>query len=256
MKNILWKTICFFIFSFPAIFAQGASSDHELMMEANKAYQDANYQDAISLYHEIVDHGNEGAILFYNLGNAYFKSGSHANALLWYERASRLAPSNEDIKHNIVFTNQFITDKIETMPDFILSRWWNSVSSSMTAKGWAIASIVICYLLFSMIALLLFSRKQWLRAFSFIFSILFFLGFVFAIIFAQRESVRYQKFPEAIIMQSVVTAKSTPNDSGSDLFIIHEGLKVKITDAVNEWSEIRLPNGEKGWVPDQSFEVI
>ena len=106
-----------------------------IFQEANEVYQEQQYDEAIQLYSQIVDQGNEGAILFYNLGNAYYKAKDKANALLWYERALRLSPANEDIKHNIAFVNQTLVDKIDMLPEFVLTKWWNTLSKSMTSKA-------------------------------------------------------------------------------------------------------------------------
>lgn len=233
-----------------------ASNLDTAFVQANHAYQEGHFEEAINLYTGIVNDGNEGSVLFYNLGNAYYKTGELAHALLWYERALRLAPSNEDIKHNINFVNQQLVDKIEVLPEFALTKWWNNLSRSMTSTSWAIVSIALCFILFILIAMLLLSSRQWLRSTSFIIAFIVFIMVVFSTIFAYKESVRYERQPEAIIMKSVVTAKSTPTLSGSDLFVIHEGLKVGITDKVGSWYEIKLPNGEKGWIDAEGLEII
>lgn len=236
--------------------AQESTERDTLMQYGNEAYQQENYSDAIKYYESIVNQGNEGSILYYNLGNCYYKSGENAKALLWFERALRLAPNNKDIQHNILFVNNKIVDKIETIPEFALSKWWNGISKSMTSRWWAIISIIFSFLLFLFIILLVMSRRQWLRTFSFTLTLLLFIGLTFSIIFAHKENKRYQKEPEAIVMESVVTAKNTPNQSGSNLFVIHSGLKVRITDKIGEWYEIMLPNGEKGWIEMGKVEII
>ena len=255
IKNLI-KTFCFVLFITSFHIATANVVEDTTFQQANNAYQAGNYADAVTLYQQIVDAGNEGAVLFYNLGNAYYKTDNKAYALLWYERALRLDPTNEDIKHNISFVNNTLVDKIEVMPEFVITKWWNGVSKSMVSNTWAICSIVLCFFLFALIALILFAPRQWLRSGSFILSFVVLLLLVLSIIFARKESVRYQNQPEAIIVKSVATAKSTPNQSGADLFILHEGLKVSISDKVSEWYEIRLPNGEKGWIREDGVVVI
>lgn len=233
-----------------------ASVDDSLMQQGNAAYQSGDYDRAIRCYQEIVDHGNEGAILYYNMGNAYFKSKQTAEALLWYERALRLDPSNEDIKHNIAYANMQITDKIEVLPELFVVRWWNALSKSMTVTGWAVMAVVFGALFALSIALMLVSRRRWLSVTAVVLAFISLLIAIFSLIFASKESKRYIQQPEAIVMQSVVNAKGTPDESGTSLFVIHEGLKVAVTDRVGTWVEIRLPNGEKGWVEATSIEVI
>ncbi len=233
-----------------------ASVDDSLMKQGNTAYQNGDYDLAIDCYQEIIDHGNEGAILYYNLGNAYFKAKQTADALLWYERALRLDPSNEDIKHNITYANLQITDKIEVLPELFIVRWWNGLSQSMTVTGWAVMAVVFGAIFALSIALMLASRRRWLSVTAVALAFISLLIAIFSLIFASKEAKRYVNQPEAIVMQSVVNAKGTPNESGTSLFVIHEGLKVAVTDRVGTWVEIKLPNGEKGWVEASSIEII
>lgn len=241
---------------FSMAFSAFASVDDSLMQQGNTAYQNGDYELTIDCYQEIVSHGNEGAILYYNLGNAYFKAKQTPEALLWYERALRLDPSNEDIKHNIAYANLQITDKIEVLPELFIVRWWNGLSQSMTATAWAVMAVVFGAVFALSIALMIVSRRRWLSVTAVILAIVSLIIAVFSLIFASKESKRYIQQPEAIVMQSVVNAKGTPDESGTSLFVIHEGLKVAVTDRVGSWVEIKLPNGEKGWVEASSIEVI
>ena len=241
---------------FSLAFSAFASADDSLMRQGNTAYQNGDYELAIDCYQEIIQHGNEGAILYYNLGNAYFKAKQTPEALLWYERALRLDPSNEDIKHNIAYANLQITDKIEVLPELFIVRWWNGLSQSMTATAWAVMAVVFGAFFALSIALMIVSRRRWLSVTSVVLALISLIIAIFSLIFASKESKRYIQQPEAIVMQSVVNAKGTPNESGTSLFVIHEGLKVAVTDRVGTWVEIKLPNGEKGWVEDASIEII
>lgn len=250
------RKIIAFIALLSASFFTFASVDDSLMQQGNTAYQNGNYDLAIDCYQEIIDHGNEGAILYYNLGNAYFKAKQTADALLWYERALRLDPSNEDIKHNIAYANMQITDKIDVLPEMFVVRWWNALSKSMTVTGWAVMAVVFGAIFALSIALMLVSRRRWLSVTAVALAFVSLLIAIFSLIFASKEAKRYVNQPEAIVMQSVVNAKGTPNESGTSLFVIHEGLKVVVTDRVGTWVEIKLPNGEKGWVEASSLEEI
>ena len=231
-------------------------SMNHLLQEGNTFYQEKKYDEAINCYLQIVENNYESAVLFYNIGNAYYKNENRPKALLWYERALRLSPANDDIKHNIAFVNQKLTDRIEKMPELFIMRWWNKISSSLTGDNWGIVGIACSVLLMLSLLGLLFIRRPFFRSSFFLLSFAVLIVGVFAIFFAQKEINRYQEQPEAIIMKTVINAKSAPNNSGSDLFVIHEGLKVKITDQLNEWVEIKIPNGEKGWVKAYDLEVI
>ena len=255
--NFILLSFYLFIFS-PFSLSANSMKDSAVvyLQQANEAYQANQFEDAIALYTEVVDLQYESATLYYNLGNAYFKSGDNARALLWLERARRLDPNNEDIIHNISFVQQKLIDKIEHLPELFIVRFWNNTSSLLTGNQWAVLSIVACSLFALCLLFILLIRISWIRSLS-IFTVILALFFtVFSIIFAKKESTRYIQHPQGIIMGYVVNVKSTPNEKGSDLFVIHSGLKVGITDQLNEWVEIRLPNGEKGWVLANQIEEI
>jgi tetratricopeptide (TPR) repeat protein len=258
--NIRIKPVINFIIFFICALSLSGNSMKDsaivYMQQANDAYQSNRFEDAISLYTQVVDLQYESATLYYNLGNAYFKSGDNARALLWFERAYRLDPNNEDIIHNINFVHQKLIDKIDDLPELFIVKLWNTCSIFFTANQWAIFSIVTCSLLVLCLLFILLIRISWIRSTSIFIAVLALIFTIFSIIFAKKESTRYIQHPKGIIMRQVVNVKSTPNEKGSDLFVIHSGLKVGITDQLNEWVEIRLPNGEKGWIPAEQVEEI
>src|SRR5574344_67266 len=233
-----------------------ANNDMQKMTDANKAYQQENYSKATELYKQIADSNNVGAVLFYNLGNAYYKNGDISHSRLWYERALQLDPGNDDIKHNIAFVNQKITDRIGPVPESAISEWWNHFSQQLTERQWSIISLIAAFLLAVTVILFMIIRSNTVHVISLITLILSLITLIFSIIFASKEKYRYIKQPEAIVMELVVTAKSEPTANGKNLFVIHEGLKVKITGTMENWAEIQIPNGEKGWVPINEIEKI
>lgn len=222
---------------------------------ADSAYQMENYAEAIRIYEEIAKDYEE-ANLFYNLGNAYYKNGENAKALLWYERALKLEPANEDIQHNIAFVNRKIIDKIDAVPETLFAQWWRSATNLMTERQWAVLSIIGSFLLFLSIGAYLFARSGGLRTTGFVTLWISIIIIVFSVIFANRQKEKAIHHTDAIVMDLVVDAKNAPNAGGKNLFVIHEGLNVQITNEMNGWVEIRLPNGEKGWIAQNSIEKI
>ena len=253
-RKILTTLIISFILFLSNIVA--AEDFSKTMSDANNAYQKNDFETAAALYQQITDAGNEGSVLYYNLGNAYYKSGNAAKAILYYERALRLDPRNEDIQHNLAFVNQKLIDKIDVLPEIFIVRWWNSLSRSFTATGWAIISIICSALFFILLAIMFLSKNQIIRNITVAGTLICALILVFSVIFASKEKNRYVKQPEAIVMELVLNVKSSPDEKSGDLFVIHEGLKVAVTDRIGEWVEIKLPNGDKGWVKAQSVEEI
>lgn len=229
---------------------------NQIVDKGNQSYQKGNYEEAIESYLKVVESQYENSNLYYNLGNAFYKNNEIGKSILWFERALLLNPSNEDIKHNIAFVNQKLEDKIEILPKLIITEWYISIFSTFTSNQWAVLSIILCFLLVISILGTLFLKANWGKTFSFI-AFLFFLLFVITTIhFAYKSNDAMENNPEAIVMKSVLTGKSSPSATGTDLFVIHEGLKVTITDQLNDWIEIKLPNGEKGWVQYSDIEKI
>ena len=233
-----------------------AESNTQLLKKANDAYQQENYNEAIDLYEQVAKQKIGSADLYYNLGNAYYKAGFNAKALLWYERALRLNPSDEDIMHNIAFVNQKITDKIEPLPPTTLQRLWNNLSMSCTERQWGILSIVFSFLVTLCMVTYIFARHSGLRIGAFVTFWIAAILLVFSIIFGSKEKARAQQNNEAIVMNLVVEAKSEPTSNGHTIFVIHEGLKVQMEKEENNYVEIRIPNGEKGWISKSAIEKI
>ena len=256
MKTIQYTFLFFSLMSFLTVATCFGNEDEMLLHRADSAYQQENYAAAISLYEQVADNGNEGSILFYNLGNAYYKSGDNAKALLWYERALKLDPSDEDIRHNIAFVNQKIIDKIDAVPETLFAQWWQKVTNLLNERQWAVLSIIGSFLLFLSIGAYLFARSGGVRTTGFVTFWISIIVIVFSVIFAHRQKEKAIHHTEAIVMDLVVDAKNAPNAAGKNLFVIHEGLKVQITNEMNGWVGIRLPNGEKGWIAQNSIEKI
>ncbi|MDR1345072.1 MAG: tetratricopeptide repeat protein [Bacteroidales bacterium] len=255
MKKAGISTIIIVIATFSTWAAHPRIID-SLMNAGNNAYQNGQWHNAINYYTQIDSAGYQSANLYYNLGNAFFKNGNKANALLWYERALRLSPGNEDIEHNIAFVNQQIIDKMDVLPQIFIVVWWNKLSSTFTSNGWAILSIICAFVAISALLLLLLASHAILRKTGGTLFLISFLVGIFTGIFAAREKTRYIRQPEAIITEKVVSAQSAPTHNGKELFVIHEGLKIAIINYSGSYLEIRLPNGEKGWILAEAAVVI
>ena len=221
--------------------------------EANAAYADGRYDEAAALYQAMIDEQPD-AVLYYNLGNARFKQGELAQAILNYERALRLKPNYKDAQYNLAFAQSKITDNIVEQ-DFFLSSWARTVRNGMSESTWLILSICLFILALAGLLLFLLGREPWLRKTAFhtawitlLFSLITGLN---AWSLHQRDSLRN----EAIITQGVVNAKSSPDRSGTDLFTLHEGTKVTIRETLGEWSNVRVGQNE-GWIKQQNMERI
>ena len=220
---------------------------------ANAAYAGGRYEEAAKLYQTLIDEQPD-ATVYYNLGNAQFKQGELAQAILSYERSLRLDPSNKDAQYNLKFAQSRITDNIPEQ-DFFLSSWARAVRNRLNERSWIIISITLFILALTGLLLFLLSRELWLRKTAFHIAWIALLFSVIAGLNAGSLHKRDTLRNEAIITQGVVNAKSSPDRSGTDLFTIHEGTKVTIRESIGEWVNIHVGNNE-GWVRAQNLERI
>lgn len=225
-----------------------------LFADANTQYAEGNYAEAALQYEQIIAE-QPSAEAYYNLGNAYFKQGELAQAILAYERALRIEPSYKDAKHNLLFAQSRIVDNIEDTQSFFLSNWSKAIRNALGLPTWIGLSIAL--FIYTLIGLFLFAFSQtiWLRKTAFYTSMVALIISIVACVNAGSLHKRDTQRAEAIITQGIVNAKSSPDRSGTDLFTIHEGTKVEITETIGEWCCIHVGN-YIGWMPLAHLERI
>ena len=253
MKNLL-IIICFF-FMVSSVPAQLAGQEN-LVEQANQSYSSGNYSEAVSQYETVLGSGYESSGLNFNLGNAYFKLNNIPAAILHYEKALKLDPTDENIRFNLDLANSRIIDKMEPLPEFFLKTWWKSARDQFSSDFWAKTGVAGFIMALMMITLFIISRTISTRKISFWAGILFLALMAVSFLFSYSGYRDYSRHSTAIIFTPTVTVKSSPNDGSVDLFVIHEGTKVFITDYVEGWNEVRLANGNVGWVRMENFRLI
>ncbi len=227
-----------------------------LLVKANQQYADGKYEQAIEIYQQILNSRLESADVYYNLGNAFYKTGQFTKAIISYERAKLLAPNDEDIRFNLEIANQHVVDAIEPLPQVFFIRWWKDLTNKYSADGWAKISVITFILTLILAGLFFFANSPGMKRASFWFGIMAISVSVLSYNFASGQEKRMTAHRFAIITQPSVTVKSSPSEGGTNLFLIHEGLKVEIRDSLGTWKEIRLADGNQGWLPDSSMEKI
>jgi tetratricopeptide (TPR) repeat protein len=221
---------------------------HTLFEKGNAYYAKAQYKEALTDYDQVLNKGYQSAVLYFNMGNASYKSGDIPSALLYYEKAHKLAPGDEDINFNIRFANLKITDKIDELPEFFLSRWWKMFILSFSINTLSAASIIAVLLGSGFLILYFFTTSVSVKKSSFYVSvILFFLG-VFSMFIAVSQTAYFDGHKQAIIFSSSVNVKNSPGEQASTLFLLHDGTKVNMLDKTNGWVKINLANGNEGWI--------
>lgn len=253
MKTVFTLLFCFFsILVFPA-----SDSIQTWINTGNEAYKNKEFEKSTEAYTKVLGQNVESAELYYNLGNACFKMKDYTRAILYYEKALKLNPKDEDIIFNLnLVRSRFVVDEIESLPKLLISKWMRDFVAGLHTDSWAwlsILSFIICLIL---LGLFFFMYNVRIRKISFFAAILLFLFSFFTFIFAARQKKELTANNTAIIFTPTVTVKSAPGESATDLFVLHEGTKVGISDSEGEWVEIKLTDGKVGWLKAETMEVI
>jgi tetratricopeptide (TPR) repeat protein len=223
---------------------------------ADSAYIKGDYQQAIQIYEELLCNG-EAAEVYYNLGNSYYKAGDIAKAILNYERALLLQPGNADVRANLELARAKTVDKVEPTPEIFFVTWGKALVNTMSSNQWAYVSIVAFVLLMVAVVVFVMAKSVALKKTGFFGGIVMLVVVILANLFASQQKSRLENRNSAIVITPSVSVRSTPSESGTALFVLHEGHKVEINDSsMKSWKEIRLEDGKVGWVPDSSIEVI
>lgn len=249
LLNILWLLLL------PFTYVSGQSPENKYYEGINH-YSEGNFDQALSTWIELADAGFSSPELYYNIGNAAFKTGKIPLSILYYEKALLKHPFNEDIRYNLEIARSFVVDRFNTIPELFISRWFRMVSLLFSSNGWAVISLITFTLSLILGLLYLFSGSISIKRISFIVASVAMLISFAAISFSYGNRSVTVRNRNAIIFAPVVTGKSSPDPSGKDLFVIHEGTKVKVEDEVGGWYEIRLSDGNVGWIPVGDAEKI
>ena len=223
---------------------------------ADDEYAKGNYQQAIKDYQEILKAGVSSEI-YYNLGNAYYRTDNITQALLAYERALQLSPGDNDIRFNLQYARSKTIDKITPETEMFFVTWYNSLVNFTSVDRWANTAIVSIVMALLLILVFLFAPQMWARKSGFYGSAVFLLLFAFANLFAFQQKHELETKQGAIVIAPTVNVKKTPAASGTDVFVIHEGTRVDITDrGMKQWRGVKLADGREGWLKTSQIEEI
>lgn len=235
----------------PAVSASALTKDN-----ADAEYAKGNFQQAATDYQELLGK-NESAELYYNLGNCQYRLGNITQSIVAYERALRLKPGDSDIAYNLEFLRSKTIDKIVPVDDMFFVGWYNALVNALGINCWTWLSILS--FVFALIFALgyLFGSNMILRKTGFYGGSLLLVVFLLSTLFAYQRKARLAEHSVAIVEASTLNVKKTPAESSGDAFVIHEGTRLTITDrTMKEWFGVRLDDGKEGWVPKKSVVVI
>ena len=239
------------------IFAAGAEKTaEEIWVQANEAYTQGDYAKGVQGYESIRRMGFAGAKVYYNLGNAYYKMNRVGPAILNYNKALRLAPADGDVRHNLAVAGASVKDRIDVVPEFFLKTWLRSLMRRAGSNAWAAWSLVFLAAGLALaLVYLLASRLGWRKA-GFYGGAVCIALFIVSLVFSSVERREILYPDEAVIMLAAAPVKSSPDNNSKDIFVLHEGTKVRVTGALGDWREIVVADGNKGWILSRSLETI
>lgn len=234
-----------------------ASAQNETLFdEANSAYQNGEYEVAVSKYEEILDNGETSAELYFNLGNAYYKLNKVAPSIYNYEKALQLKPGDEDIQNNIEFARNMAIDDIEEVQKNGIDRWINDLISVFSFSTWAILAIVFSILFVLFFLWYYFSGRPLRKRIFFGMAMACILFCVISTVFAFQQRAYIEDNQYAIVFSEEAEVRDEPNLRGDSSFELHEGTKARVLENYQEWSRIELANGAQGWMKTEDLRKL
>jgi tetratricopeptide (TPR) repeat protein len=252
MTVMIGLTMVLFAGNLPAF----ADTPSQMFAQANALYMKGDFSGAVQGYEKILHDGFENGELYFNLGDAYYKTGNIPMAILNYERAQKFMPGDDDLQFNLALANLQIVDKIDVVPRLFIYRWIDDLFSlfSLHTLAWSLYGVFLLTL--SSFGYFLFASSAGMKRATLLGGMICSVILVMGIIMFSAQSYRDAHSEYAIIMADVANIKGAPDNSGNDVFVLHKGLKVQVVDQVDRWLEIRLADGKVGWIPDQDCEII
>lgn len=220
--------------------------------EANEQFRQAHFSEATAIYHQIEAEGFENDALFYNLGNAYFRQNKMGKAILYYHKTLKVNPNHSDAAHNLLLAEKRVVDKFQPVPTPPIQQVFADVSSVGSTDFWAITGLGFMLLGVVFFALFVFGKRRTLI--STMAAACIIIGALFQGMAYGKQQLSHQMF--AILQQQNVYVKSAPANSAQDLYIIHEGAKLRVHEEFEGWAKVTLPDGRPGWLPTDSYEKI
>ena len=223
---------------------------------ANASYAKGDFEKAIKQYENLVESNSVSSELYYNLGNAYFKTNNIGLAILNYERAKKINPDDEDLITNLKLANQKTEDKIDAAPQLFLAEWKNGIINIFNEKEWSMICIVFFSISLILFGVYILSYNNALKKLGFFGGAIISLATIFIFFIAKNKYELTKNSADAIVISATATITGSPNEKGTKLFILHEGTKVVITQEAAEWTEIKIANGNVGWIKTNFLQKI
>ena len=239
----------------PGINLEHANID-SLYQLAGSLYQQGQYESALEKYNAVILSGQESADLYYNMGNAAYRSNSIGHAILYYEKALKLEPTHDDAIHNLDFVSRYRLDAFEEVPVLFLGAWITGFVQVFPELTWSILALIFFIIILIGLLIYLFSRHLIMKKSGFISGLVALMLFVITLFSALSRHRDIVNPDSGVILAPSVVIRSSPSESGTELFILHEGTKIKVNEEVSGWQNIRVIDGREGWIMTDDFKLI
>ena len=252
MKQKLFGLACCLISFLSGSFSQEA----DRFQQANEAFQKNDFEKAAQLYEQLAEAGYRSPELEYNLGNTWYRLGSPGKAILHFERALLLAPHDDDIRHNLALARQQLQDEIDALPEFFLARWWETWRMAFSSTGWGVAALTLWWAGLAGLAVWQVGEKREGQKLGFLAGFVFLLLNLLPFLLAPSRIWFEKNTGQAIILEKTASLRSAPDEAGTEIMLLHEGTKVSLSEQLSGWWQVRLANGETGWLEGRVLEQI
>lgn len=249
MKKIVYLWILLISFS-------GVAQSEALFNQGKDLYQAEKYQEALNKWLPILKSDQHSSALYFNIANAHYKLNNIGPSIYYYEKALQLDPSDSDIKNNLAFAENAKIDVIEPLPQTIFKRWYHRISGVLTYDGWAIFATLSSIFFVTLFLLYYFASSEQKKRLLFAASMVCVGLLLFLITLAFKTYNDFIKNRPAIIFAESIEVKSEPTMGSEDAFVLHEGTKVQIIDADDQWYRIALVDGKDGWIPATELKEL
>lgn len=233
-----------------------AQAVNDTFAKANTLYKEKKYSEAIKLYDEIENSGKVSSELYFNLGNAYYKLNQVAPSIYNYEKALLLDPLNEDAQNNLIIAKRLTLDRIEELPKSIFQKINDNFLQKLSYDTWAVITVLLSFVASFLFLMFYFSYTPSKKRLFFTTSILSFILLITTLAITFTQYNQSKSNIEAIVFNEEVEIKNAPTDDSDAIFTLHEGTKIKVLDAVDDWNKIKLADGKIGWVKSNVIKVL
>ncbi len=237
-------------------FFLGFSQNNSLFDQATEYYNKSEYSKAIENYKQILENGEHSAQLYFNLGNCYYKQNAIGPSIYYYEKALLLDPSDSEIINNLAYAQNMRLDAIEEVPKTELSQIYNSVVNLFSFDQWAYIAVALIFLFVLAYLAYFFLRYANQKRMAFITSIFSLALAVVCVLMAYLQYQGFKKDNPAIVFSKEVQVSSEPNYNSENVFTLHEGTKVNVMDHLDDWSKIRIADGQTGWLLTDNIKLL